>query len=238
MNEIEMLYYEKRMVCDEKQFFLSLIAVYFQINLLNNGQRKLNSNNMMISRLLKIAIFFFVITNICQGQGTTKFTQLDQSPMDMIYYPVDYPKLKTKPTPVTEPLIARIIYSRPQKMGRKVFGDLVEDGKIWRLGANEATEIEFFREVKIGNKKLKKGRYTLFALENKTEWTLIFNTELDTWGTFNYYTAKDVLRVTCNVQKTSEPIEAFSMQFEKINAQSCQLLIGWDDVMVALPISW
>ena len=193
---------------------------------------------MMISRLLIIAMLFFLSADLCYGQSATKFTQLDKSPMDMIYYPVDYPKLKTKPTPVTEPLIARVIYSRPQKMGRKVFGDLVEDGKLWRLGANEATEIELFREVKIGNKKLKKGRYTLYALENKTEWTLIFNTELDTWGAFNYNAAKDALRVTCKVQKTGEPIEAFSMQFEKINAQSCQLLIGWDDVMVALPISW
>jgi hypothetical protein len=193
---------------------------------------------MIVSRLFIIAILFVGSIHFCYAQATNKFTQLDKSPMDMIYYPVDYPKLKTRPTPITEPLITRVIYSRPLKMGRKVFGELVEDGKIWRLGANEATEIEFFREVKIGNKKLKKGRYTLFALENKTEWTLIFNTELDTWGAFNYNAAKDALRVTCKVQKTAEPIEAFSMQFEKINAQSCQLLIGWDDVMVALPISW
>lgn len=191
---------------------------------------------MMIKRLLFFVMLFWITADFCQGQ--VKFTQLDKSPMDMLYYPVDYPKLKTRPTGLAEPLIARVIYSRPQKMGRKVFGELVEDGKLWRLGANEATEIEFFRDVNIGNKKIKKGRYTLYALENKTEWTIIFNTELDSWGAFNYSTTKDVLRVNCKVQKTTEPIEAFSMQFEKINEQSCQLLIGWDDVMVALPISW
>jgi len=193
----------------------------------------------MISRFSIISILLLLVNIFCYGQGTSpRFTQTDKSPMDMVYYPVDYPKMKARPTPVTEPLIVRLIYSRPQKMGRKVFGELVEDGKIWRLGANEATEIEFFREVKIGNKRIKKGRYTMYALENKTQWTIIINTELDTWGAFNYNAAKDVLRINCAVQKTAEPIEAFSMQFEKLSDQSCQLYIAWDNVMVALPISW
>jgi len=193
----------------------------------------------MISRFSIVSILLLLLNIFSYGQGTSpRFTQTDKSPMDMVYYPVDYPKLKARPTPVTEPLIVRLIYSRPQKMGRKVFGELVEDGKIWRLGANEATEIEFFREVKIGNKRIKKGRYTMYALENKTQWTLIINAELDTWGAFNYNAAKDVLRINCAVQKTAEPIEAFSMQFEKLSDQSCQLYIAWDDVMVALPISW
>lgn len=156
----------------------------------------------------------------------------------MVYYPVNYPIQKIQPNKTTEPLIARVIYSRPQKMGRKVFGELVEDGKIWRLGANEATEIEFFRDVKINQKKLKKGRYTLYAIETKNQWTLIFNSELDTWGAFKYDSTKDVLRITCNVQKASEPIEAFSMQFEKTSNESCQLYIGWDEVLILLPISW
>src|SRR5688500_2914079 len=73
---------------------------------------------------------------------------LDKSLMDMSYYPVDYPKLKMTGA-VADPLIARVIYSRPQKNGRTVFGDLIKFGSVWRLGANEATEIEFFRDVVI-----------------------------------------------------------------------------------------
>src|SRR6202012_1966682 len=73
---------------------------------------------------------------------------LDNSPLDMTYYPADYPVLKIQDK-VTEPLIARVVYSRPQKRGRKLFGDLIQYGEIWRLGANEATEIEFFQDVKI-----------------------------------------------------------------------------------------
>jgi hypothetical protein len=192
----------------------------------------------MMLRFSIVSILFLLVNIFSYGQSSPRFTQPDKSPMDMVYYPVDYPKLKARPSSVSEPLIMRLIYSRPQKMGRKVFGELVEDGKIWRLGANEATEIEFFREVKIGNKRIKKGRYTMYALENKSQWIIIFNSELDTWGAFNYSAAKDVLRVNCSVQKIAEPLESFSMQFEKLSDQSCQLYIAWDDVMVALPISW
>ena len=70
--------------------------------------------------------------------------------MDMSYYPNGYPVLKIQDK-ATEPLVARVIYSRPQKNGRTIFGELLEYGKVWRLGANEATEIEFFQVVKIGN---------------------------------------------------------------------------------------
>lgn len=79
----------------------------------------------------------------------TAFTQnkipsLDKSPLDMSYYPVNYPILKIQDK-LTEPLLVRVTYSRPQVAGRTVFGELVEYGKVWRLGANEATEIEFLK---------------------------------------------------------------------------------------------
>ena len=85
-----------------------------------------------------------------------KIPDVDKSPMDVSYYPNNYPILKIQ-NKATEPLAARILYSRPQKQGRKVFGELVEYGKVWRLGANEATEIEFYKDVKIGGKKYLKA---------------------------------------------------------------------------------
>src|SRR5678815_3407801 len=72
---------------------------------------------------------------------------LDKSPMDMSYFPANYPVLKIQNKAV-EPLMARVVYSRPQKNGRVVFGELVEYNKVWRLGANEATEIELYKDVK------------------------------------------------------------------------------------------
>jgi hypothetical protein len=156
--------------------------------------------------------------------------------MDMSYYPVNYPILRIQPNKTVEPLVARVVYSRPQKNGRKVFGELVEDGKVWRLGANEATEIEFFKDVKINGKTVKKGRYTLYALENKDKWTVIVNRETDIWGAFKYDAAKDVVRIDCAVSRQAELTEAFTMIFEKVNDKTINLIMAWDDEIVRMSI--
>jgi len=156
--------------------------------------------------------------------------------MDMCYYPIDYPKLKMAGN-VSEPLIARLIYSRPQKNNRVIFGDLIKYGSAWRLGANEATEIEFFRDVKVDGKAIKKGRYTLYALVNADKWTVIFNKETDTWGAFRYDSSKDVLRVTEPVEKQPGITEVFSIAFRKSD-KGAILSFSWDDVLVRLPVSW
>ena len=160
---------------------------------------------------------------------------LDKSPMDMAYYPVNYPVLKIQDK-ATEPLVARVIYSRPQKEDRTVFGGLVEYGKVWRLGANEATEIELYKDVKVKEKKLAKGSYSIFAIPTETEWTIIFNKDTDVWGAFKYDEKKDVLRISVPVQKTAS-VEAFSISFNKSN-NGADMLIAWDEAMVTLPFSF
>ena len=184
-----------------------------------------------------LVFIFSLATLYVVAQPANRFPQLDKSPMDMSYYPVNYPVSKIQPNKTPEQLVARVIYSRPQKMGRKVFEELVKKGELWRLGANEATEIEFFREVKIDNKKIRKGRYTLYAIENDQSWTLILNTELDVWGAFKYDINKDVVRVECPIARTTEITEAFTMIFEKQNEKVIKLVMAWDDQMVSLPIS-
>jgi hypothetical protein len=160
---------------------------------------------------------------------------VDKSPMDMSYYPVNYPVLKIQDKP-TGVLTARVIYSRPKKEGRVIFGGLVEYGKLWRFGANEATEIEFFKAVRINGKRIHKGRYTLYAIANENSWTIIVNKDTDTWGHFKYDIKKDVVRVNVPVQKTNETIEAIAMAFEKTTT-GIQLVIGWDNIKAALPIT-
>ena len=185
----------------------------------------------------KLLLFVSAIALLNVGFGQTavsKFPTLDKSPMDMAYYPANYPVLKIQDK-VTEPLVARVIYSRPQKNNRVVFGELVEYNKVWRMGANEATEIEFFRDVKVGGKKLAKGKYTLYALVNPNEWTIIFNKETDTWGAFKYDEKKDVLRVNVPVQQAAEAVEAFTIFFEKAT-NGFNLNMAWDTVQVSLPI--
>jgi hypothetical protein len=155
--------------------------------------------------------------------------------MDMSYYPANYPVLKIQDK-LTEPLVARVIFSRPQKNGRKIFGDLLEYGKVWRLGANEATEIEFYQNVKISDTKVKKGRYTVYCIPYAEKWTIIINKETDTWGSFKYDSKKDLLKVDVPVQKQAEIVDSFVIAFEKA-ASGVSLVIAWDDVKVSLPIA-
>ncbi len=183
----------------------------------------------IICCLFLIALFFFGYT-----QSTSRLPAIDKSPMDMAYYPANYPVLKIQDK-ASEPLLARVIYSRPQKNGRAVFGELVEYGKVWRLGANEATEIEFYKDVRIANKKITKGRYTLYALVNPSEWTFILNKETDIWGAFKYDEKKDIARLTVPVQRSDEAAEAFTMWFEK-TANGSNLVMSWDTVKTSLPI--
>lgn len=185
----------------------------------------------LIGLLLAVA---FLNTSNAQSNGN-KLPAIDKSPMDMAYYPANFPVLKVQDK-ASEPLVARVIYSRPQKSGRTVYGELVEYGKVWRLGANEATEIEFYRDVKINGKKIPKGKYTLYAFVNPADWTMVINKETDTWGAFKYDEKKDVARITVPSEKLKEPAEAFTMYFEKAEAGT-NLLIMWDDTKVTLPIS-
>jgi len=166
-----------------------------------------------------------------------KATQLgfDKSPMDMSYYPVDYPKLKMSGN-VSEPLIARVIYSRPQKDNRTIFGDLIKYGSIWRMGANEATEIEFFKDVNINSQKVLKGRYVLYCIPYETKWTLVLNNDLYTWG-LKIDSTKDAYKFTVPVAKTRFPYEVFTIEFEKA-AKGAHLIMEWDSAKAALPILW
>jgi hypothetical protein len=161
---------------------------------------------------------------------------VDKSPMDMSYYPANYPVLKISDK-ITEPLAARVVYSRPQKAARMIFGGLVKYGEVWRLGANEATEIEFYKHVRLGGKKINKGRYTLYAIVNETSWTIIINKDTDTWGSFKYDIKKDVARKEVPVDKTATLLESLAMAFEK-STSGFNLIIGWDNTRVSVPFTF
>lgn len=186
---------------------------------------------------MKKSIFFYfgILCFSIAAIAQSELPAIDKSPMDMCYLPVSYPNLKVE-NKITEPPAARVIYSRPKKEGRSIFGGLVEYGKLWRLGANEATEIEFYKPVVIANKKIPKGRYTLYAIVNAKSWTFIINKETDVWGSFKYNQAKDIVRVDAPVQALTEPVESLVMTFEKEN-NNINLVVAWENIKAALPIS-
>ncbi len=182
--------------------------------------------------LLTAVVSFFCIAAM---MAQSNIPALDKSPMDESYCPNNYPLLKIQDK-ASDPLVARVIYSRPQKNGRVLFGDLIEYGKVWRFGANEATEIEFFQSVKMGDVKIKKGRYTLYAIPREDKWTIIVNKETDIWGSFRYEEKNDVARMDVPVQKQTTISELFTITFDK-SENGYDLRVYWDDISVSVPIS-
>jgi hypothetical protein len=184
-----------------------------------------------------LSLFAIACLQTVFAQTAPKLPALDKSPMDMAYYPPNYPVLKIQGKDSGMSVVARVIYSRPQKNGRSVFGTLEKYDSVYRVGANEATEIEFFKDVTIGGKKVAKGRYTLYAIPTADKWTMIINKETDTWGAYGYHQAKDLLRTEVPVTTLATPVEALTMVFQK-SATGANLFIAWDTVQVALPISF
>lgn len=178
-----------------------------------------------------------ITPNATSNQPIEKELQpgLDKSPMDMCYYPVDYPKLKMSGS-FKEPLIARVIYSRPQKNHRNIFGDLIKYGSVWRLGANEASEIEFFKDVNITGKKVQKGRYIIYCVPQVDNWTIVLNSDLYTWG-LKFDSTKDEYKFNIPVAKTRFPYELFTMEFEQAD-KGMKLSMEWDSLKASLPITW
>ena len=167
---------------------------------------------------------------------------IDKSPMDMIYFPVDYPKEKMI-TPGLENPLARVIYSRPQKNGRVIFADsstaknfIQHYGQEWRLGANEATEIEFFKAATIQGKKIPAGRYILYCIPYKDTWKIIFNSNLFSWG-LHMDKTKDIAEIELPAGKSNTQAEYFTMLFQKAS-YGCDLLMAWGDVKVTMPIGF
>lgn len=170
---------------------------------------------------------------IVRKDNVNPLASVDLSPMDISYFPVDYPVGKMSGS-LTEPPVARVIYSRPHKQGRKIFGNLLQYGQRWRLGANEATEIEFFRNVSIQSKTVSKGRYILYCVPHADKWDIIFNSNIYSWG-LHQDSTKDVHKFSVPLSRGLLNIEYFTMVFEE-SKEGANLVIGWDDLMARLPI--
>jgi len=121
--------------------------------------------------------------------------------------------------------------------GRKIFGDLVPFGKVWRTGANNATTITFGDDVTIGDAKVKAGKYGLISIPEKKNWTLIITKQLDVTSPAAYKQDQDVVRLEVKTMNMDESMETFTMQFANIKTNSCELHIMWDRTAVSLPIT-
>lgn len=177
------------------------------------------------SILKTVFTLFFVATTFSTfaQQAPPEFPGIDKSPADILYYRTEKG---------AAPLV-KIIYGRPSKNGREVFGTLVPFGQVWRTGANEATEITFRKDAKIAGKSIKAGTYVLHTIPNEKEWTVILNSKLDVWGAYEYDQTKDVLRVNVPSSTSDKSVEVFSMNFK-----GSTLVLGWDKTRVEIPITF
>lgn len=141
------------------------------------------------------------------------------------------------PRVTAEGATAKVSYGQPSKRGREIFGKLEPYGKVWRTGANEATEITFKRDVTFGGAKVKAGTYTLFTIPGETTWSVILNGELGQWGAYNYekIKAKDVAQVTVPVAATDAVEEKLTLSFKTVGSAE-HLVIAWDKTRVEVEI--
>jgi Protein of unknown function (DUF2911) len=133
--------------------------------------------------------------------------------------------------------VIELTYSRPNAKGRKVFGNLVPMGKLWRTGANAATHIKFTEPVEMGGKKIDSGTYVLYTIPNDENWEVIINKGLNNWGIDGYKESEDVCRFMVPSIKMKTKLETFTMQVADVKAESCELHIMWEKTAVSIPIT-
>lgn len=172
---------------------------------------------------MKAIVMAIGLFTLCQAFAQTPQTRI--SPLDVATY-------KYKDAYV------KVMYGRPSKKNREIFGSLVPYGQVWRTGANEATEITFTRDVTVLGKPVPAGTYSLFTIPQQNLWTIIFNKEVGLWGAYNYNAKQDVGRWDVPVRKMPEKsIESLTIQFENKNSLT-DMTICWDDICVTLPIQF
>lgn len=171
--------------------------------------------------ITSIAFAFMMLLTL--NVNAQKFSDLDKSPMDCASFPSSY-KVSDK--------TVKIIYSRPQLKGRDL-SKLAPNGKQWRTGANEAAEITFYKDMNVAGTDIKAGTYTLSTIPGEKEWTLIFSSDLNVWGSYFYNEANDVARITVPATTSDDSLEAFSIAF----SDDGTMHLGWGTVRVAVTMN-
>lgn len=129
-----------------------------------------------------------------------------------------------------------IDYSSPRAKGRKIYGDLVPFGAIWRAGANEATTFVTTADLTVGGKDVPAGSYTIFTIPNADKWTLVISKETKEWGTAYPGPDKDLTRADMKVSKLPSPVENFTIAFDKAGS-GCALRMDWETTRASVEVA-
>jgi len=123
-------------------------------------------------------------------------------------------------------------YSSPRAKGRKIFGELVPYGQVWRTGANEATTFVTTANLSAGGKDVPAGSYTIFTLPNADAWSLIINKHTGEWGVPYKYESEELARIPMTVEKTSAPVENMTIGFDQ--SGGCTLHVSWESTQASV----
>jgi hypothetical protein len=134
-----------------------------------------------------------------------------------------------------------VIYNRPWKKDREIFGGLVPYEKVWRTGANEATSFSTNKDIQIKGKTLKAGKYSIWTIPGPESWTIIFNTQTGQWGITakgeaNRAADKDVLQIIVPSVIQNTVFEQFTIDFDAMG-EDVEMVLMWDKTVVSIPIS-
>lgn len=131
----------------------------------------------------------------------------------------------------------KMAYSRPLVRGRKIFGELVPFGKLWRTGASDCTTISTNEDITFGDTILKAGTYSIFSIPSENQWTIIINTDTALHGDTGYDEKKDIMRFVVPAEKTDNFYETFTIELNDINSKGeGSLKIAWENTLVKIPI--
>jgi hypothetical protein len=179
---------------------------------------------MKKTTLLTSLVFVFALL-LSTNVSAQKFAKLDKSPMDAAAFPTNYKDANKS---------IKIIYSRPQLKGRDL-ATLAPNGKVWRVGANEAAELTLFSDMKLGDSSVKAGTYTFYLIPNEKEWTAIISTDLNVCGSYFYNEANDVARLSVPVT-SGDDLDAFSIVFDEADG-AINMHLGWGTTRIAVPFT-
>ena len=173
------------------------------------------------------------------GENPVLLSGLDKSPMDRVVYPdrAAYNNYKKDGQEDASPQIS-VLYSRPYKKDRKIFGNLLNTGDTWRIGANESTEIRFYQDVTIKGTDIKMGEYVLYADLKEGSWDIIFSKDLPAWGPANRDESKDAYRINIPLSSEKEDLENLSIIFDEKSPKLVHMVIGWETTRAELPIEF
>lgn len=182
----------------------------------------------MLNALLRIAVLALAVTTaapslLAQDGGAKK---LD--------FPAASPNATTKQRfGVTD---VEIEYARPSVKGRKIFGELVPNGEVWRTGANAATKVTFSTDVKFGGADVPAGTYALFTIPELHEWTVILNKVAGQWGSYAYDQKNDLVRVKAKPVALTESVETLEIGLANLANSSATFHITWEKVRVPVKL--